>query len=265
MFVRTLSICMLLYCAFPALGQGVVPAVTSVSPAAGQAGAQVTVSGSGFGSVQGTGALWLGSAPGAVVSWSDTQIVATVAAGSFSGNARVLQSGVWSNALPFAVDALQVASIDPVSGPAGTTVTFTGSGFGASQGPGTAWLGSAEAQVVSWSDTQVVAVVADSAVTGVARIRQDDAWSNAKQFSVTGTDAPAATLAPHLLNMTVGDTHAIQALDSGSHSVTGLTWNSSDANVVSLSNDDPPVLTAVSAGHVTVTAGAAPTASSSRS
>jgi len=37
--------------------------------------------------------------------------------------------------------------------------------------------------------------------------------------------------------------------------VMGLTWTSSNPAVVSLSTDDPPVLTAVAAGHVTITAG----------
>jgi hypothetical protein len=37
--------------------------------------------------------------------------------------------------------------------------------------------------------------------------------------------------------------------------VQGLTWTSSDSNVVSLSSDDPPLLSAVAAGHATVTAG----------
>src|SRR5262249_51625536 len=36
---------------------------------------------------------------------------------------------------------------------------------------------------------------------------------------------------------------------------TGLTWTSSNPAIVSLSTDDPPVLTAVATGHVTITAG----------
>ena len=57
--------------------------------------------------------------------------------------------------------------------------------------------------------------------------------------------------------MLVGDTHTIQALSAAGQSVTGLTWTSSDPTIVSLSTDDPPILTAVAAGHVTITAGAA--------
>lgn len=57
--------------------------------------------------------------------------------------------------------------------------------------------------------------------------------------------------------MMAGETHTIQALNASNQPVTGLTWTSSDPTVVSLSTDDPPVLTAVAAGHVTITAGSA--------
>ena len=41
-----------------------------------------------------------------------------------------------------------------------------------------------------------------------------------------------------------------------------MTWTSGNPNVVSLSTDDPPILTALAAGHVTIVAGTAPTAAS---
>ena len=57
--------------------------------------------------------------------------------------------------------------------------------------------------------------------------------------------------------MSVGDTHTIQALNSASLPVTGLTWVSSNPDVVSLSTGDPPILTALAAGRVTIFAGTA--------
>ena len=184
MFVRILSICMLLYCAFPVLGQEA--AVTSVSPAAGQAGAQVTVSGSGFGSVQGTGALWLGSAPGAVVSWSDTQIVATVALNATSGNAQVRQGAGWSNAVPFTVDTAMITDVTPITGAAGTVVTITGSGFGAAQSAGQVWLGNANGVVQSWSDAQIVAQVAAGALAA-----HETGWQlNLPNMACSGSACP---------------------------------------------------------------------------
>ena len=58
-----------------------------------------------------------------------------------------------------------------------------------------------------------------------------------------------------MLNLVVGESHALQALNPDGQPATGLTWLSSDTNIVSLSADDPPVLTAVAAGQATITAG----------
>jgi hypothetical protein len=133
-------------------------------------------------------------------------------------------------------------------------VTFTGTGFGPSQGSGIAWLGGMAGQVVSWQDTQVVAAVAPGAMSGVAKIQRSDGLSsNAFGFTVP---APGSnTVMPSLLNMVVGDTRTLQALGAGGQTVMGLAWKSSDPAVVSLSTDDPAVLTALAAGHVTITAG----------
>ena len=192
----------------------------------------------------------------------------------------------------------------------GTAVTFTGSGFGATQGNGVFWLGSTVGQVVSWSDTQVVATVAAGSLTGIARIEQNDVWSNAFGFWVLppgsnavaqitsrrnpvparyaatlmqrrrslldGGNAPGShavprftlrpdqvpggntmTLEPSLLNMSVGGTATIQALGANGLPVTGLPWTSSNPDVVILSTDDPPILAALAAGHVTIIAGTA--------
>jgi uncharacterized protein YjdB len=231
--------------------------ISIVSPTSGVAGTLVTVIGSGFGATQGTGQVWLGTANGLVQTWSDTQVIAVVAAGSTSGNAQILQNGVWSNAVPFAVNSLKITSVTPNSGAPGTSVTLTGTGFGASQGSGTVWLGSTNGQVVSWSNTQVVATVAPTALTGIARIEQNGVWSNSIGFTVPTSGGNAITILPNMLNLVVGQTHTIQALNASGQSVTGLTWTSSNLNVVSLSTDDPPILTAVAAGHATITAGSA--------
>ena len=230
-------------------------AISSVAPASGVPGTSVTIAGSGFGAAQGGGQVWLGTAGGVVQSWSDGQIVALVGTGSATGSARVLQNGVLSNAVPFTVNSLQIAGVSPTSGAPGTSVTITGSGFGSSQGSGVVWLGSIAGQVTSWSDTTVVATVASGAVSGIARIQQNGVWSNALTFTVPVSGGSSVTLSPNLITMLVGDTHTIQALNSSGQPVTGLTWASSDPTVVSLSTDDPPLLTALAVGHATITAG----------
>ena len=214
----------------------------------------MTITGSSFGAAQGSGQVWLGTSPGIVQSWNDTQIVARVADDSDSGNLQVLQNGNMSQPIPFTVNKLHIGDISPTSGASGTSVTITGTSFESSQGTGTVILGSAAGHVVTWSDTQVVATVDASSVSGVARIQQNGQWSNAKTFTVLGGNI---TLVPNVLNLVVGDTHTIKAVNAAGQAVTGLTWTTTDSAIVSLSTDDPPVLTALAIGHVTIKAGSA--------
>ena len=143
---------------------------------------------------------------------------------------QILYHGVMSNAVSFTVNSLSLTSVSPNSAGGGISVTFTGTGFGTSQGTGAAILGTtAPAQILSWSETQIVATVAASALSGVAHIQQNGAWSNALSFTVPPPGGGTGnTLVPVMLNMVVGDTHTIQALNPSSHPVTGLTWTSSD-------------------------------------
>jgi len=230
--------------------------ITTVSPTTGATGTQVTITGSGFGGTQGSGQVWLGTASGVVTSWSDTQIVATVAASSVSGNAQVLQGGIWSNAVAFTVTSTpQIAYLSPNVGNVGDSIIFQGTGFGASQGSGVVWIGGTSAVVTAWADTQVTATVGTTAVSGVAKIQQNGFWSNGVTFTVPST--VQVTLNPNVVNMQVGDTRPIAALNTSGASVTGLSWTSSNTTIATLSTDDPPIITAVAPGIVTISAGGA--------
>jgi hypothetical protein len=235
----------------------ITPIISSITPASGLAGTPVTINGTGFGNTQSTGQVWLGTAPGVVTSWNDTQILATVAVGSTTGTAQVLQAGVVSNAVPFAVNTPSITSITPTSGIAGTSVTISGSGFGLAQGSGIVWIGSTPGLVVSWTDTQVVATVDSTAVSGIVRIQQNGIWSNALSFKVPPSlsTAPSVNINPNLVSMVVGETRSLQALDDSGQALAGLTWTSTDLTVATLSTDDPPIITALAPGHVAITAG----------
>ena len=239
------------------------PTINGATPTNGLAGTQVTVAGSGFGASQGSGVIWLGNAAGIVSSWSDGQVMATVATGAGSGSVQILQNGVWSNSIPFTVEVPHIQSITPNSGAAGTVVTITGSGFGSSEGSGTVWLGSTYASAIGWSDTLVTATVASNAVSGIAKVQQNGIWSNGATFTVPvalgSGGASAVTLVPNVINMLIGDTRTIQALNSNGVEVTGLSWSSSNTAVATLSTDDPPIITAVGAGNTTITGGSAST------
>jgi len=235
------------------------PNIVGVTPTSGTSGTQVTVSGSGFGSVQGSGQVWLGTAQGQVSSWSDTQVVATVASDSKSGNAQILQNGVLSNSVAFTVTGTpHITGITPKTGSVGTVVTIRGTGFGYAQGNGVVWIGGRYASVTGWSDTLVLASLEAGAVSGSLKIQQDGVWSNSVAFAVKvpGTTS-SVTLVPNVISMVVGDTRSFQVLDSKSQPIAGLAWSSSDTKIATLSTDDPPVITAVAPGTVTIFAGSA--------
>lgn len=147
------------------------PVITSVTPPAAEPGAQVTLNGSGFGTsymgYYGISQAQFNGLQAAEQSWSDTKAVVTVPTTATSGTITVVNNGVSSNAIPFTIlENISVTSISPTSGPAGTTVTITGTGFGPTQSSSTVDFWGTTAAIQSWSDTQIVATVPSGANTG---------------------------------------------------------------------------------------------------
>jgi len=224
------------------------PNITSVSPTTGYPGTQVTINGTNFGATQGTGSVWLGNKlAGSIVSWSATQIVATVASTALSGSVQVQQMGVWSNSIAFTVVQPALTAISPTSGAAGTQVTLTGTNFGATQGTGSVWLGSKLAgSIVSWSNTQIVATVASGATSGSAIVQQGGVWSNSIAFTVV---TPALD---ELSNDSAwaGDQITLYGTNFGASQGTGSVWLGSKLATVN-SWSDTEITATVASGSLT--------------
>src|SRR5439155_24869465 len=75
-----------------------------------------------------------------------------------------------------------------------------------------------------------------SAQSGTVKILQNRTWSNALPFTVS-SPPPSITLSPSMMNMLVGQTRTIEALNGAGGVVSGLTWATSDSTIVSLSSD----------------------------
>jgi hypothetical protein len=161
------------------------PSIISVSPASGIPGAtQVTFTGSGFGAAQGSGFAQLGTQNGTIISWSDSQIVATVPNWSRSGVASVNQNGLYSNTVPFSISSPFIEGISPLVVIPGTQITITGSGFGALQGGGYVQFGAWNGTVNTWSDSQLVATVPSVSQSGVVKVYQGNLSSNSVPFAI---------------------------------------------------------------------------------
>ena len=229
------------------------PVVASLSASFGSAGTPVTISGSNFGGSQGTSQVAFNGSLAAVTSWTDSSIIATVPANSSTGNIIVTVSGVASNGVRFTVPA--IGNVTPQSGPLGTLVDIAGSGFGATQGSGVASINGTAMNVVSWSDSEILAAVTSGTTTGTLMVQQGTISLTGPQFTINPSFP--YTVSPQGLNMLVGETRTVSVTNNGSP-VKGLRWVTTNPAIVSLSMDDPPVLKGVAAGAATVYAGVVP-------
>jgi large repetitive protein len=142
------------------------PTITSFTPTFGLAGTKVTITGTNF-----TGAtqVMIGSkADPTFTVVSNTSITATVQNGAHSGPISVTTpSGTATSATDFTVGSTappQIVSFVPTSGPVGTKVTITGTGFtGATS---VDFNGAVDPTFKVDSDTQISATVPVTATTG---------------------------------------------------------------------------------------------------
>jgi hypothetical protein len=84
---------------------GVVGTISSLSPTSGAVGTAVTITGTNFGSSQGTSTVTFNGVAATATSWSATSIATTVPSGATTGNVVVTVGGVASNGVRFRVKA----------------------------------------------------------------------------------------------------------------------------------------------------------------
>lgn len=172
--------------------------ISGFSPASGSAGATITLTGTGFtGSTQ----AWVGNGHDAALKVvSDTQATVTVPADASTGAVTIvnpLHSA--ASATAFTVTAAAptypqqvISGLSPASGPAGTVVTLTGSGF---TGTNAAWVGAAhDGTVKVVSDTQAtVTVPADGSSGPIELLNPQHTAVSASAFTVTGSAVATPT------------------------------------------------------------------------
>ncbi len=174
-------------------GGSSVPNIASLNPTTGPAGTPVTITGSNFGASQGTSTVRFNGTTAAPTSWTATSIVVPVPAGATTGSVVVTVSGVASNGVTFTVlPTPTISSLNPTSGPAGASVTITGTNFGASQGTSTVTFNGTSASPTSWSATSIAVPVPAGATTGNVVVTVSGVASNGISFTVLPT--PTITL-----------------------------------------------------------------------
>ena len=144
------------------------PSITSFNPTSGVIGASVEISGSGFGDSSNANAVTFNGTSATFTVNSNVLITATVPAGATTGPIAVTDSeGTATSATNFTVTPSPVPTItsfNPTTGPVGTSVVITGTGFtGASS---VTFNATAATTFVVNSNTQITATVPAGATTG---------------------------------------------------------------------------------------------------
>ena len=170
---------------FYSLGSAVSsPNISSLSPTSGASGVSITITGTNFGSTQGSSTVSFNGSAATPTSWSATNIVVPVPVGASSGNVTVFVSGLASNGSTFAVTSPSISSLSPSSGPVGTSVTILGFNFGGTQGSSTLTFNGAAATPTSWGATSIVVPVPYGAASGVVVVSVSSTASNGMSFTV---------------------------------------------------------------------------------
>jgi YD repeat-containing protein len=158
------------------------PSITAVTPSSGTAGASVTITGTNFGAVQGTGKVTFNGAAASITSWSNTSIRATVPVLVSSGNVVVTSGdGTASNGVSFTIPAPSIGNISPDSARPGTSVTISGTNFGSL--PGSLTFNGTAASPITWTNIQIVTPIPAGATTGPVIVTQGGT-SNSPAFTV---------------------------------------------------------------------------------
>ena len=198
-------------------GSDPTPEITSIDPASGIVGADVTISGQHFGSTPADNEVtFLGVEPDPspsdnvlatnVTSNGTTELVVIVPDGAMTGKISVTVDGeTTTSSQIFTVlteDELAITNISPTSGSVGADVTITGQNFGATEGENeVTFLGDEndpsddQVAVVSTANTtQIVVRVPDDAMTGKISVTVDGETTTSSQiFTVLAEDALAIT------------------------------------------------------------------------
>jgi RHS repeat-associated protein len=228
---------------FAATSLFAAPSITNLSPTSGTSGISVTITGSGFGSTQGTSTVIFGFTTATVTAWNSNgnSITVTVPPGLLAGdnNVVVTVGGVASNAATFTVLNPMITSFSINAAPVDQEITITGVNFGSSQGSSTVTFNGVSAIPSFWNSTSIVVPIPTGATTGDVMVTVNGVASLGVAFMVVpppqppgvnfiqgnygiaGT-VPSSLGVPFPVEQTAGDLNVVVAGWMGSYHVTSV-------------------------------------------
>ena len=229
------------------------PSITNLSAGSGPVGSSVTITGTNFGSPQGTSTVKFGAQTAVVNTWTDTSIGVTVPAFATAGSVNVVVTvgGVDSNNSPFTI-LPNITGVSPSSGPANTPVIINGTSFGAS---GTVTFNGTNApNITSWSATSISVTVPVGAATGLGSVVVTSATQTSNGFNFTVIPPPSVSgVSPN--SGFAGSTVTVQGANFGATQGTStVTFNGTPATINGTWTDTsiPVIVPAIPTGSASV-------------
>jgi RHS repeat-associated protein len=212
-------------------GGGGTPSITSLNPTSGAVGTSVTITGTNFGSSQGTSTVTFNgtSATPCPTCWSATSITSAVPSGATTGNVVVTVGGVASNGVAFTVaSSPTITSFSPASASIGTLISVTGTNFNANNATPVITLnqqggGTIPASISSFTATNVSFVIPTGATTGPITVTVNG-LNAVSSTSLTVTAASSFTLnaAPGTATLLPGQTTTVNVTLTSTNGFTQL-------------------------------------------
>lgn len=162
----------------------ILPTITSISPNSGLAGVSVTISGTNFDATPANNTVKFNGTPATVTAATATSLLVTAPVGGATGAIRVTNSNGGATGPVFTyLVAPTITSINPVSGPAGTSVTISGANFDATVANNTVKFNGVQASITSATTTSIVTVAPATGTTGNITVATNVASSNGILFT----------------------------------------------------------------------------------
>jgi hypothetical protein len=164
------------------------PEITNLLPPQGLAGTSVLVTGSNFGSSQGSSVVTFNGVAATPSSWSNTGITVPVPAGTTTGPVAVTVASAQSNGVVFLITGPAITGLSTHIGAIGDSITIYGAGFGSAQGSNTITFNGVPATATSWNGMTIVAPVPTGASSGSVTVTVAGTASNSVSFTVSAAD-----------------------------------------------------------------------------
>jgi hypothetical protein len=221
------------------------PTIASLTPNFGPTGSLITITGTNFGSSQGSSTVKFYNGVTATpcgTCWSSTSITVAVPSAATTGNVVVTVSGVASNGSPFTVlPTPSITGLSSASGGVGVSIVIGGTNFGANQGSSTVTFNGTAAAVCGtcWSNTLITTTVPSGATSGNLVVTVNGVQSSPVSFTVPVLTSIALPFAS--LPVAPGGTQQLAATaiysDYSSQDITSVaTWTSSNPSVATINS-----------------------------